>query len=154
MFVFPLPVSVLIPANTYQRFCYHHTSDNQNICWDLEDFIALCLYHSWFDSFGKILVQSVDVFSFDRYLGSVLKLHLITDKNAESPRSICSAKVTTTWTVDWGLPGTWGWYVTSQTWHRISTRLSIELEQRHLWREAQAGRSLGSESSNKEKCFT
>lgn len=41
--------------------------------------------------------------------------------------------------------------MTSQIWHRISTRLSIELERRHLWWEARAERSLGSESLKKKK---
>lgn len=52
--------------------------------------------------------------------------------------------------VAWGgLPGTSGWYVTSQTWRRISTRLSTGLERRHLWRGGRAGRSHGSVRFNK-----
>lgn len=35
------------------------------------------IHHSWFDSFGQVLIQRVDVFSFDRDLRPVLKLHLI-----------------------------------------------------------------------------
>lgn len=38
MFVFPLPVSVLIPAHAYQKFFYLRTSDIQNICWASENF--------------------------------------------------------------------------------------------------------------------
>lgn len=53
-------------------------------------------YHSRFDSFGQILVQRVDVFSFDRDLRSVLKLHLIgqtdrqTDDSARSSGRTCA----------------------------------------------------------------
>lgn len=42
----------------------------------------------------------------------------------------------------------------SQTWRRISTRLSIELERRRPWQAARAGRNLGSERFLEKKTTT
>lgn len=45
------------------------------------------------------------------------------------------------------LPGTWGWSVPLRTWPRISTRLSIVLEQLHLLQVDRVGHSPGSENT-------
>lgn len=77
--------SVLMPtrsSSTITPLTFQTFAELQRTRWNL------CLYHSWFDSFGQILVQTVDVFSFDRYLGSVLKLHLTRQMNVLGHHSV------------------------------------------------------------------